>query len=897
MKKVILILGICIMFILSMNLSYGALTDNLLAYWTGDIDGSFDDSTINNHNGTIEGATYTASGFINGSYDYDGSNDYISIPESDDWGFEDKNFSISLWVKHETVDLEGNPFMGTGLGGSNLKWWFSYEGGTGVVGSDLYVFFYQNPAGTNSDTSWATSAPSTGAWYHLVYTRNGTDANYYINGTRQGGIGDPTAIPDSDQILRIGSDGEGYMWFDGILDEIGIWDRQLSQTEIDLLFNSGVGLQYPFGAPKEIDLLLFDRNFNVVSAIDEGDKIYIGANYTESSLFVPGATCNFTARNITYVKDLDIGNFTLSDSTSQLEILLDEKNDSIFNDAFLYDICRIKDKIDNQIYINGTLYKTIDKETIPKCQDGSLRVLNLTTDFNNVSVLNFTLKCNACDGNNKQLKIVESVRFDTLNWFRVFNTHTEDLTENVTDEYYIYNEHLYLFGQQEAEINITCDGTIETFNFNISDVNLTIEILDINDIPFTSGLIVEANDSYMININVFGDVITFLQTNITYPDGTLIQSYNNTFSINLTHSLFNDSGILNISIVAIDDELNPTLLKDYFIVNDTVNPIITWDTPLDDGSTSFDVNVSQTLDLTFSDVNLFAYEVLIYDPSSVLIRNYSDTDLQVTSVNLLESITFNETGIYSINVSVSDDHTIRQIPDYDYSVNDTKIDFNFELVRDYVRQDQQVNIEYIGLRDVEIINLVKFDDRYSFEYVFDVRSTTLFNDKYIVTCQNIIFRHNSPYIAHFVCPETNNWIDFEADNINRFFVQQLSNDSYEIELELIDNDLTSMQFNSIGGINIINESTIFEVVLPSETPIDLLFIENFDIDNISHTFLLGILIIFYLVCMIMSLVFKSLLFRIFAVIIGMFISAILMTIIPLLGISIMIINLATLLIK
>ena len=54
-----------------------ALIDNMLAYWKLDTNNATQPDATGNYDGTVNGATYTASGEINGAYNFDGTNDEV----------------------------------------------------------------------------------------------------------------------------------------------------------------------------------------------------------------------------------------------------------------------------------------------------------------------------------------------------------------------------------------------------------------------------------------------------------------------------------------------------------------------------------------------------------------------------------------------------------------------------------------------------------------------------------------------------------------------------------------------------------------------------------------------------------------------------------------------------
>jgi hypothetical protein len=77
-----------------------------------------------------------------------------------------------------------------------------------------------------------------------TYTCDGTTANMYINGAldNTGTVFQRTAKSNG---FIIGSNVElPWIYFDGYIDEFGIWDKVITQEEITTLYNNGNGLFY-----------------------------------------------------------------------------------------------------------------------------------------------------------------------------------------------------------------------------------------------------------------------------------------------------------------------------------------------------------------------------------------------------------------------------------------------------------------------------------------------------------------------------------------------------------------------------------------------------------------------------------------------------------------------------
>jgi hypothetical protein len=80
--------------------------------------------------------------------------------------------------------------------------------------------------------------PSVGQWYHVAVTRNASTYNLYLNGVRVATSKNRVdAIQDAAAPLTIGN-AEDY-FFKGRLDEVEIFDRALSASEIKSIYDAG----------------------------------------------------------------------------------------------------------------------------------------------------------------------------------------------------------------------------------------------------------------------------------------------------------------------------------------------------------------------------------------------------------------------------------------------------------------------------------------------------------------------------------------------------------------------------------------------------------------------------------------------------------------------------------
>ena len=219
----------------------GSLQNGLVGYWP--FCGNANDDSGNGNNGTVNGATLTTDRFgnNNSAYNFDGNNNHILVSDNSTLsGFSD--ITISLWVNISQFPSASDPFSGL-----VTKWYGS--GNCGAMTDNYACYLRTNNqfvAGTNQYRNYpnmlqSPSNLSTSNWYHLVIVHNSTTGgSIYINGSLVSTYNTSGALCSSTNPLYFGCDnglGAINRFFNGKLDDIGIWNRGLTPTEVTQLFN------------------------------------------------------------------------------------------------------------------------------------------------------------------------------------------------------------------------------------------------------------------------------------------------------------------------------------------------------------------------------------------------------------------------------------------------------------------------------------------------------------------------------------------------------------------------------------------------------------------------------------------------------------------------------------
>lgn len=208
-------------------------------------DGDALDATGNGHNGTVNGSTL-ATGVINQGYNQDGTNDYINLGDNDAFSFtdgagNDEPFSYQYWI-----DI--NSTVGTRSGFS--KWGSSFEYYDLIRATGQYDFVITDSANDWIGRQTSTGAISSSGFHHIVATYDGSNSStgikIYIDGVRadtaNNSNGTYNGMSNTPQPLDIGR--RSTIYASGVQDEVAMWSRELTASEVSDLYNSGSGLQY-----------------------------------------------------------------------------------------------------------------------------------------------------------------------------------------------------------------------------------------------------------------------------------------------------------------------------------------------------------------------------------------------------------------------------------------------------------------------------------------------------------------------------------------------------------------------------------------------------------------------------------------------------------------------------
>jgi len=218
-----------------------SLASGIISYYKFDENtgNTVHDSTgINNAtwNGTL-GSQWTT-GKINSGGSFNGTNNEVS---TNLWLASAPNpISMTAWFQTNNYQTQNQAIMINGQ-----------DTGGGSRGTGLYIGGNNNSSGTiyilDAVIAWHSCGfnVTDSNWHHICLTIDlSGNVAVYLDGVSRftsGSLG----LNTPNTAAYIGGDGGGY-WFPGLIDEVGIWNRPLLSSEAYQLYNSGLGLQYPF---------------------------------------------------------------------------------------------------------------------------------------------------------------------------------------------------------------------------------------------------------------------------------------------------------------------------------------------------------------------------------------------------------------------------------------------------------------------------------------------------------------------------------------------------------------------------------------------------------------------------------------------------------------------------
>ncbi|GAW87850.1 hypothetical protein bplSymb_SCF21901P001 [Bathymodiolus platifrons methanotrophic gill symbiont] len=276
------------------NTAKASLTDGLVAYYKFENDAS--DSSGNGNDGTEHGGITYTTGVQGQAVKFDGVDDYIYVNHDESLNVSG-DFSISFWLYRAT----NNGIQDILVKGRDCLNHYMFNASGSNAGSRGQAFNVGNGSWWCDGVSASTSFPIN-EWHHVTGIIDNTNGviKYYLDGELESENSISPYTTTNSYPLIMGrhftsSDGRLGIYkyqFKGMLDEVRIYERALSEAEIQKLYNSNISVSpsiYDFGEVKVGD----GRTVHVGITNTGGKTLTVNDLYFEYTILGDSFTADF----------------------------------------------------------------------------------------------------------------------------------------------------------------------------------------------------------------------------------------------------------------------------------------------------------------------------------------------------------------------------------------------------------------------------------------------------------------------------------------------------------------------------------------------------------------------------------------------------------------------------
>ncbi|MDB4438337.1 lamin tail domain-containing protein [bacterium] len=240
----------------------------LVAHWP--LDGNAED-LLGNHNGSDSGVTFGAEGAANHTgtaAEFNGSNSTITVPF--DSATNPESFTLSMWVNADSTNGFASPVTSRDDTPGSVHGYLVYNDSGGNWN------FWTGTGGPSGAWNQMSGGPvEVGSWTHLAVSYDDTSETkrLYVNGALAASnsatnLYSPNGPQSENLHIGSGADTGGSFYFDGLIDDVALWDHALTPSEIEDVMIHGVP-----GGPPSINTFEASPPF-----VDSGQSVTLSWN-------------------------------------------------------------------------------------------------------------------------------------------------------------------------------------------------------------------------------------------------------------------------------------------------------------------------------------------------------------------------------------------------------------------------------------------------------------------------------------------------------------------------------------------------------------------------------------------------------------------------------------------
>lgn len=236
----------------------GSPVGSQVSYWNFDEMYGIDVyDSVGGYDGEIDGASWSTDGKFNSALDFDGIDDFVSVPNQSALNFsESDSFTSCLWFWLETGEAADGAYILDNRQNNYNEGYFMYVTAT----TGVLTFGIEDTATATTTTGDAASTVQDNSWYHACGVRNvATDQiSLYLNGKLVDSDTDTTsATLAHNEALTLGRGGAGVTTgevLNGKIDEVKIYSSALTADQIKIDYNGGVSSNFGGGEDEKDDI-------------------------------------------------------------------------------------------------------------------------------------------------------------------------------------------------------------------------------------------------------------------------------------------------------------------------------------------------------------------------------------------------------------------------------------------------------------------------------------------------------------------------------------------------------------------------------------------------------------------------------------------------------------------
>jgi hypothetical protein len=258
--------------LLSGGVATASAATGLVAAYPFDAPSVLTDATGTGNNGSGSNVTSVAGGKFGGALSFNGVNSWVTISDNPSLHFT-TGMTVEAWV---------NPAAGSGTAWQAV----AVKEQVGEVVFGMYANSNRSSpvgivyTGTSEKSSYGRGQLRPGVWTHVAETYNGSKERLYVNGALVSSILAPGPLPTSNGPLRLGGDSLWKEFFKGLIDEVRVYNRPLSSSEI------ATDMATPISAAPDVAAPSVPAGLSAVSVT--GSSVSLGWSASSDNVGVAG---------------------------------------------------------------------------------------------------------------------------------------------------------------------------------------------------------------------------------------------------------------------------------------------------------------------------------------------------------------------------------------------------------------------------------------------------------------------------------------------------------------------------------------------------------------------------------------------------------------------------------